>query len=259
MLRNTLWLRYGVAILLTTLLMIWVALNKSTSRSDAPGQILFWASSVTAGWLQMILIARGVRASFAKRDWPGWALMTATALIGAVPLTFEIRWLLETILAPAAGLPPPWLTYLNVSVINMVFCLVQYALIERWSLGDQAQGISSSGDCTGPQEAIRPQVSLLTRRPDGLTGEILYLKMEDHYLHVTTPEGRGLVLHRMSDASRDLAAADGLQVHKSWWVARSAVQDIRKINRKRTILALDGTNIPIGRSFEPHLRAAGWL
>jgi hypothetical protein len=95
---------------------------------------VFWAIAVTAGWLQMILIARGVRASFGVDRYPGWVLWAATALIGAVPLTFQVRWLMDTIVAPSGGLPPPWVTYLNVTVIISVFCLLQYILIERWPL-----------------------------------------------------------------------------------------------------------------------------
>lgn len=137
-LRRSLSLRYVAAILLTTALMIWISVNEEGAGPAVPGQVLFWSAAVGAGWLQMILIARGVRASFGTERWPGWVLLVATALIGAVPISFEVRWLLETILAPEAGLPPPWLTYVNVTVINTVFCGVQYLLIERWPLFDEA-------------------------------------------------------------------------------------------------------------------------
>jgi len=63
---------------------------------------------------------------------------------------------------------------------------------------------------------------------------------------------------RISDAKRDLANTDGLQVHKSWWVSAAAVEVIRNENRKRVIRTHDGTEIPVGRSFEGDLKAAGW-
>ena len=135
-LRSNLIFRYVAAIVATSALMIWISVNEEGSRDAIPGQIAFWSVAITAGWLQMILISRGVRATFA--DWPGWALLLASAIIGAVPLTFEVRFLLDMIIAPVRGLPPPWLTYLNVTVINLVFCLVQYILIERWPLFDLA-------------------------------------------------------------------------------------------------------------------------
>ncbi len=261
-LRNSVHLRYAVAILVTTALMIWISVNEEGSGDAIPGQVAFWSVAVTAGWLQMILIARGVRASFGTERWPGWALLVATALIGAVPLTFEVRWLLDSIVAPPRGLPPPWLTYLNVTVINLVFCLVQYLLIERWPLvaGGETLGIEATDAAPRVGEVARPPtVGHLSRRPEGLSGMIRYMRMEDHYLRVFTDEGDGLTLHRMSDAARDLVETDGMQVHKSWWVSAAAVDRIRAENRKRTILTKDGAEIPVGRSFEADLKAAGWM
>jgi hypothetical protein len=255
-------LRYVAAIVLTTALMIWISINEEGSREAIPEQVAFWSVAITAGWLQMILISRGVRATFGTETWPGWALLLATAIIGAVPLTFEVRFLLDLIVAPVQGLPPPWLTYLNVTVINLVFCLVQFILIERWPLFEEpgpepAADVHSHAVVKDPA-GTRPSVALLTRRPEGLSGIIQYMRMEDHYLHVHTDEGDGMTLHRMSDAKRDLANTDGLQVHKSWWVSAAVVDEIRNENRKRSIITRDGTKIPVGRSFEQGLREAGW-
>lgn len=243
--------------------MIWFAAN-GPGAEGVLRQAIFWSVAVAGGWLQMILVARGVRASFGADKWPGWALLLATALIGAVPLTFEVRWLMETIVAPPAGLPPPWVTYLNVGVINTVFCFVQFVLIERWPLFGSdiaAQQAASAGQPAAPalSEGDPPFVGKLSRRPEGLNGTILYMQMEDHYLRVVTDAGQGMALHRMSDARRDLEGTDGLQVHKSWWVSRSAIARIRRENRKRVIAVTDGTEIPVGRSFERDLREAGWI
>jgi hypothetical protein len=261
-LRSNIHLRYIAAIVVTATLMIWISVNEEGSRDAVPGQVAFWSVAITAGWLQMILIARGVRSSFGTDRWPGWALLVATAIIGAVPLTFEVRWLLNTIVAPPQGLPPPWLTYLNVTVINLVFCLVQYFLIERWPMFedlDVRESQVTRGASDVDRQRLPPTIGHLSRRPEGLSGTIQYMRMEDHYLRVFTDEGDGMTLHRMSDATRDLAATDGMQVHKSWWVSETAIREIRQENRKRVILTLDGTKVPVGRSFEPQLKDAGWI
>lgn len=258
-LRTSLVLRYGVAVGVTSALMIWISVNEDGGEGLGRA-VAFWGIAVTAGWLQMILVARGVRASFGEDKWPGWALLLATALVGAVPLTFEVRWLLDLIVAPESGLPPPWITFLNVSVINTVFCLVQYVLIERWPLLPvDPEAEIAPVEHPAPVGPLRPGVAMLTRPPEGLSGTIRYMRMEDHYLRVFTDDGQGLTLHRMSDAKRDLEATDGLQAHKSWWVSAAAVAEIRQENRKRIITTQDGTDIPVGRSFEPALREAGWI
>ena len=248
--------RYGVAIAATASLMIWQSGDAVRAGLDRSGLVVFWLVSVAAGWVQMVIIARGVRASFGTDHLPGWGLLLISALLGAIPLSFEIRWLVETLLAPVGGLPAPWVTYLNVSVINIVFSLIQYTMIEGWPLTAPADTPVSQ-----PEEPAdpRPTIGRLRRRPEGVHGVISYMQMQDHYLHVRTDQGAGLVLGRMGDAVADLQGSDGQQVHKSWWVSRAAVDQITVANRKREILLLDGTVIPVGRSFESALRKAGWF
>lgn len=263
---GSVFLRYLAAIAVTSALMIWQSTDAVRAGSDLRNHTLFWFIAVSAGWLQMILIARGVRASFGPERYPGWSLLLISALVGAVPLTFQVRWLMETIVVPEAGLPVPWITYLNVCVINLVFSVIQYLLIERWPIFDlpaaSPQIDNSEVNTSEPVEDVQkqiPTVALLRRRPEQLKGEIRFMQMEDHYLRVHTEYGSELVLHRMSDAVEDLADTDGQQVHKSWWVARAAVDKIHNVNRKRSIVAFDGTIIPIGRSFEKSLREDGWF
>lgn len=250
--------RYVIAILATCSFMVWVAKDDAADLLDIS---IFWFVAVTAGWLQMILISRGVRASFGAEAYPGWVLLLAQTFIGAVPLTFEVRWLMQTVVNPAGGLPPPWMSYLNVSVINLVFSLVQYTLVERWPI--LTAGLPEA-ERRAEQERVDaanaiPTIGRLKRRPEGLNGRIQYMQMEDHYLRVHTDEGEGLALYRMSDAAADLADTDGMQVHRSWWVARGAVRDVRRERHKKTLIVKDGTEIPVGRSFEKALREGGWI
>ncbi|MCP4385867.1 MAG: LytTR family transcriptional regulator [Hyphomicrobiales bacterium] len=251
-------IRYLIAILATSGFMIWMAKNDAPDLLDAS---IFWILAITAGWLQMLLISRGVRSSFGAENYPGWVLLIAQTLIGAVPLTFEVRWLMQTIVNPEGGLPPPWMSYLNVSVINLVFSLVQYVLVERWPILTPARSeaeLQAERESTDVASAV-PTIGKLKRRPDGLGGCIQYMQMEDHYLRVHTTEGEGLVLYRMGDAVADLDETDGLQVHRSWWVARDAVRDVRRERHKKTLITKDGSEIPVGRSYEKTLRTEGWI
>lgn len=49
------------------------------------------------------------------------------------------------------------------------------------------------------------------------------LRAEDHYLNVITATGSQMILMRMSDAVAELSEIDGLQIHRSYWVARAGV------------------------------------
>lgn len=127
------------------------------------------------------------------------------------------------------------------------------------------------GDMPGPQPAAadeaRPMTapSLLAQRaglPD-LTG-VLTVMAEDHYLRLVLADGaqgyrRPLLLFRLSDALPELAANDGLQVHRSAWVARRHVQGARRDGRRWMLVLADGTEQVVSETHLPAVRAAGWL
>jgi DNA-binding LytR/AlgR family response regulator len=64
---------------------------------------------------------------------------------------------------------------------------------------------------------------------------------------------------RFSDALRELAGIEGAQVHRSWWVARDAVQSAAREDGKLVLLLVGGTKAPVSRSFTRVLRDDGWI
>jgi DNA-binding LytR/AlgR family response regulator len=110
--------------------------------------------------------------------------------------------------------------------------------------------------------AIGPSVtesSFLDRLPGRLGRELLCLQMEDHYVRAHTPRGSDLVLISLKEALGDLQHVDGLQVHRSWWVRRSAVQGVTSKGRGVTLRLVNGLEVPVSRSSVAKLRGAGWL
>jgi DNA-binding LytR/AlgR family response regulator len=82
--------------------------------------------------------------------------------------------------------------------------------------------------------------------------EILAVHVEDHYLRLYTSTGSQLVYMTMSDALAQLGGADGLQVHRSWWVARRAVRRGRGAHLHLTC----GAVAPVARARIANLKAA---
>jgi hypothetical protein len=112
-----------------------------------------------------------------------------------------------------------------------------------------------------PAASLAPAPSLLAQRvglPD-LAG-VLMVSAEDHYLRLALADGRRpLVLFRLSDALPELAAHDGLQVHRSAWVARRHVAGARRDGRRWLLVLADGSEQAVSETFLPAVRAAGWL
>jgi hypothetical protein len=81
---------------------------------------------------------------------------------------------------------------------------------------------------------------------------ILALEAQDHYVRVHTVAGHALIRLRLRDAVA-LVGADGVQPHRSWWVARSAISSLRREHDRIVILLSTGQQVPVSRSARPLL------
>jgi hypothetical protein len=88
---------------------------------------------------------------------------------------------------------------------------------------------------------------------------VLCLQMEDHYVRVHTAGTSRLVLATLNQAMTALGNADGLQVHRSWWVARKAVVGAVTEGRNLRLKLVNGITAPVARSAVAVVRQAGWL
>ena len=100
----------------------------------------------------------------------------------------------------------------------------------------------------------------LERLPIRLRGaEIWAVEAEDHYLRVHTSAGQDLILLRMADAVAELEGQEGMQVHRSWWVARAGIADARRGDGRATLTLKDGSEAPVSRTYAAELRRRGWV
>ena len=104
----------------------------------------------------------------------------------------------------------------------------------------------------GPAETFLSRLPLKYRH-----AQLHAVSSEDHYLRVHTSAGDELILMRLADAVRELDGAGGLQVHRSWWVAKSAVRDAVRAGGKLTLVLVSGKEVPVSRTYLPAVRDAG--
>jgi len=108
-----------------------------------------------------------------------------------------------------------------------------------------------------PIEASAPP--LLARLPFERRGALLSLSAEDHYVNVRTKKGNHMLLIRLADAMNEVGSTEGLQVHRSHWVARAAIQSAMRDGDRAILTLVDGAEIPASRKFVPDLKTAGIL
>lgn len=88
---------------------------------------------------------------------------------------------------------------------------------------------------------------------------VICLQMEDHYVRIHTVQGSSLALMSLSQAIARLDGIEGLQTHRSWWVARTAVIGVVEDGRNLRLSLVGGISAPVSRARVSQLRAAGWI
>ena len=227
----------------------------SFATGDFAARLGYWLPAVLIGYaLFRPLVAIGDWTA-ATLDLPRTATLTAAVLVAAIPGTIGIIWLNGALGVGLPAMDTLFPLYLNVALVGAIVTLV-FVSLERPSPVPVGAGTSGEGR---PEHSPVIASSLGDRLPPSWRGQVRALEMEDHYVRAHGPDGDSrLILMRMSDAVRALDGIDGLQVHRSWWVARSVIAGTRRDGRNLRLRLDDGREVPVARDRVAALRAAGW-
>lgn len=184
-----------------------------------------------------------------RRFWVRVGIAAALVAVPMAALVWASQWLLGAQPGPA-GLV---LGFVNAFLVSGAFgaAIVAPAM--------DAAARRASAEPLAPQT---PEASLgfLERLPASLRGgELWALQAEDHYVRVHTSRGEALLRLRMADALRELHGAEGAKTHRSWWVARAAVREVRRSDGRIALILPNGREAAVSRSAAPALREEGWL
>lgn len=216
-------------------------------------RLAYWVPAALLGYiifrpttLAALLIAR-------RLDLPELGAVTAAVLVAAIPASFAIAYLGGY--RPGAGpsFDQLFQLYVQVGLIGVLVMTV-FILIERKTAeAKQAPALASAP----PAQLTAPP--FLDRLPGAWAGRLVALEMEDHYVRAHGPGTSALILLRMRDAEAELAGIDGLRIHRSWWVARSAVDKVLRDGRGYKLRLTNGLEAPVARDRVAALKAAGWF
>lgn len=175
------------------------------------------------------------------------------AIVGGVLIFIPaglVVWL-TTALIPGAPLRLAELPgYLGTSfVVSLTMSLLSVAVTPQ-----VGEGGGTDAAAPGPPSRFLERLPVRLR-----SAEIWAVEAEDHYLRVRTSAGQDLILLRMADAVAELDGLEGMQVHRSWWVARAAIVDARRSDGRATLTLKDGSEAPVSRTYAAELRRRGWI
>jgi len=216
----------------------------------------YWVGLVLVGYLDILVAAHAI-AAFAPRLGTGWSLAWIT-FTSALPTSLAVAWV-ESLVRLSHPVPLSVFprVYGSVAVVQLAMLLfltrfrppAETLLLRRRRPEAQPAPVA---------DTPAPANTFSRRIPSHLGGELLALGAEDHYLRVVTPLGSDLILMRLSDALGELGPDAGLQVHRSWWVAKDAVREVRRDGARTVLVLCNGLEVPVSRTYLAAVRAAGW-
>lgn len=192
------------------------------------------------------------------------------ALVARIPRATANEWVFGALLALMMAVPTTLFIWLYTSFFfHMRFTLVTLpyfagpVLLVSVAMTSIMMMVARPGRVTHALPASTPatsQVRFMERLPPKLKGAVIYaVSAEDHYLRLHTSKGSDLILMRMGDAITELDGLEGAQTHRSWWVARDAVESARRDGDKVTLTLKGGAEAPVSRPNVRVLREAGWF
>jgi hypothetical protein len=219
-----------------------------TGRLPVATRLAYWMPLMVSGTVVGLLVSWAVgRIPRARSNT--WVFGALLSLAIAVPISLIVwgytRWLFgfgNTELPSLAGL------FGSVLVISAAMTALMMLVTEPGRVTHAP-----------PPGAPAATVRFMDRLPPKLKGAVIYaVSAEDHYLRLHTSKGADLILMRLSDAIAELEGLEGAQTHRSWWVARDAVEGARRDGDKMVLSLKGGAEAPVSRPNVRQLREAGW-
>lgn len=224
----------------------------------APAEIRipYWIANICLGYAVLSVFARTSLRAAARFQAPPWAALLLGVGVGALPVTVLVAVLSALLIPALRGHGEAWLArYGECLAIAEPFAFGFSYL--RLKTPEPLRGAAEPA-AAGPAAVVPGAGSLLERLPRRLGRELLYLEMEDHYVRAHTRLGSDLILMPMREAVAGLSDVEGLQVHRSYWVARGAVAAPVREGRNLALELVTGQRIPVSRASVAKLKAAGW-
>lgn len=141
------------------------------------------------------------------------------------------------------------------SVLTFVSMMENYFKWQKTELLAQ-QKLNQEFKQQSEQSKDLPLERFMELLPVNKRGDLYCLEMADHYVKVYTSQGHHLLLMRFKDALLMLSDYQGLQTHRSWWVAKAAITALKKDGRKITLNLVNNVEVPVSRTYAEAVKSA---
>ena len=217
-----------------------------TDATPTAIRYLYWQLAMIGGGVIAALIEPVIADRLAGRP-----RLFAVAQLAAMTLPIAVWVSLLPVLVFGARVSGERILQVLPSVLTINIAVVVLAWVTRKALNRRDPAPRAPDGVAPP--ALRAKLP-----PRLARARLIAVEAEDHYLRIRTDAGSALVLMRLGDALEALSGTDGFQTHRSWWVARTAVEAARWKGGRGQLILSDGSAAPVSRTYAAVLKGTDW-
>lgn len=230
-----------------------------SERLSLPRRAVEWLVCIAiweaALWLARTILARrrSVVCMNGRPPFRAYLLTLGVASVPAVPLCMLVcRGTIGSFSDFA-------LFYGDALGLGVILAVIHYGMRAPGAVTGEVASADITPGASLPAAGVPCRDFLGRHAPDLAGATLLALAAEDHYLRIHTDRGQALALLRLRDAIDSLGESTGVQVHRSFWVARHAAPQAARRGQAWQLDLPSGLSIPVSRTRIPACREAGWL
>lgn len=235
------------AVLAPAAVVTWLVLSVLTTLAGPFGsyevfplalRAVYWPALIGLGVLIGSAVRVLVEARMASRGiWPVAVMISAINAVLFTPLLTVIGYWLGR----SHGLGP--------SLWEFAF----FVFVSSLGVGALRNVMAAAPPEPPPEPPPCPAAALpklIARLPAPQHAPLVRLSVRDHYVAIHTALGTQTLLMRFADAMAETAPVEGLQVHRSHWVAVAQVAAVQRRSGRTLLVMKDGAEVPVSRAFQ---------
>ena len=218
---------------------------------------LYWICRLLAQAGIFVAVLFGVERYFG-RMLPQWGSYAVAILISLVPFALTVTAFDLIVGLPELGLndsSPSEMSTSKAFGYELIYLLDNHVVICLMLLLPRIMGTYSASEHNPAFKPAEESLPVITKNAFAdsleppLLGDLCSVEAQEHYVQVVSTEESRMVLYRFSDVVRQIPESQGMQVHRSHWVAHSAVETTVMHGQTMKLALKDGRFIPVSRTF----------
>jgi hypothetical protein len=252
--------------LFAALLLGWYGAGLPATNIGSGFAIVYWLAILLTTWLAFEIASWGAAYVLKPLNPSFLTVITVGCIFGGLTVRPFVVYMIGQFFALAQGGESPtgppqfvwsveWLTGFvqEALVILLMWIVANLALRGPFHLPRFGYApVGRPGVAPPPVTALHPapEPAFLERLEKLQLEQITALEAEDHYVRVHSDTSSELIHYRFTDAVNEMGGQTGVQVHRSFWVCRTAVESVVRRGRSFDIVLRGGKRVPVGQTYK---------